>query len=51
MFSGFLIAAVFSRFGTIGVFVIIAGSMGLVAFDIAVFGPLTRGRRLEDLSP
>lgn len=49
VFSSFLIAFFLGRFGTRGVFGFIAGSMLVVAFVIGLFGPLTRGRRLEEI--
>jgi putative MFS transporter len=51
MFSGFLIAYVLHRAGTAGVFLVIAGAMGIVTIVISTFGPATRGRPLEELSP
>ncbi len=50
MFSAFLIAAILKSFGAAGVFVFIAGCMGIVALVIALFGPRTRGRTLEQIS-
>lgn len=49
VFSSFLIAFFLTRFGTRGVFAFIAGSMLVVALVIGLFGPLTRGRRLEEI--
>ena len=50
-FSGFLIAFVLGRYGVSWVFLLIAGSMVLVALFIGVMGPLTKDRSLETLSP
>jgi len=50
MFSAFLIAAILREFGAPGVFVFIAGCMGMVAAVVALFGPRTRGRTLEQIS-
>ncbi|HEY3756839.1 MAG TPA: MFS transporter [Opitutaceae bacterium] len=49
VFSSFLIAFFLDKFGARGVFGFIAGSMLIVAAVIGVFGPLTRGRRLEEI--
>jgi len=48
--SSFIIAALLARFGAPGVFVFIAGCMGMVALVIGAFGPKTRGRALEEIS-
>jgi putative MFS transporter len=48
--SSFIIAALLARFGAPGVFVFIAGCMGVVALAIGGFGPRTRGRALEEIS-
>jgi len=50
IFSSFLIAAILDRTGSGGVFVLIAGSLVLVALTIALFGPRTSGCSLEALS-
>ena len=50
-FSGFLIAYVLGRFGVSWVFLLIAGSMIMVALFIGVMGPPTKNRSLEMLSP
>jgi len=47
VFSGYLIAAVLSAWGSVGVFVLISGAMVVVATVIALFGPRTRGLALE----
>jgi putative MFS transporter len=51
MFSTFLIAAILDHAGSSGVFVLIAGSMLIVALTIGLFGPRTRGLALEQISP
>jgi putative MFS transporter len=51
MFSAFIIAALLRGFGAPGVFVFIAGCMGVVALVIGIFGPHTQGRSLETISP
>lgn len=50
MFSAFVIAAILRSFGPAGVFVFIAGCMGIVALVIGIFGPRTRGLPLEHIS-
>jgi putative MFS transporter len=50
MFSAFVIAAILRGFGAPGVFVFIAGCMGVVAAVIAIFGPRTKDRPLEEIS-
>ncbi len=50
IFTSFLIAFCLREFGTTGVFVLIAGAMGVVIVTIGVFGPRTRGVSLEELS-
>ncbi len=47
--SSYLIAAVLGGFGSGGVFILIAGSLGLVAIIIGAFGPRTRGLALEGI--
>jgi MFS transporter, putative metabolite:H+ symporter len=47
IFSSFAIALVLANFGSVGVFVFIAFSMGVVVVVIACFGPRTRGLALE----
>ena len=51
IFVGFLIAAVLSAYGTLGVFSVIALAMVIVAGTIGGFGPDTNNRELEELSP
>ena len=50
LFSGYLIAATLARAGPGGVFVLISGAMLIVSLTIALFGPATRGRSVEDIS-
>ena len=50
VFSAFVIAFFLDRFGTGGVFVFIAGSMAIAALAIALFGPPTSNRALEEIS-
>ena len=50
VFSAFVIAFMLREFGAPGVFVFIAGCMGVVVFVIGVFGPKTRGLPLEHIS-
>ena len=50
IFSSFLIAAILDRAGSGGVFVLIAGSLLLVALTIGLFGPRTSGCSLEEIS-
>jgi MFS transporter, putative metabolite:H+ symporter len=50
-FSGFLIAYILGHFGVSWVFLLIAGSMALVALFIGVMGPPSKNRSLEVLSP
>jgi putative MFS transporter len=50
IFIGFIIAFCLRNYGTLGVFVFIAGAMVIVFLVIAVMGPRTTGRRLEAIS-
>jgi putative MFS transporter len=50
MFSAFVIAAILRGFGPPGVFVFIAGCMGVVAAVIGIFGPRTKNLPLEQIS-
>jgi putative MFS transporter len=50
MFSAFVIAAILKGFGAPGVFVFIAGCMGVVALVIGIFGPRTKNLALEEIS-
>jgi MFS transporter, putative metabolite:H+ symporter len=50
IFIGFIIAFCLRNYGTMGVFVFIAGAMLIVFLVIAIMGPRTTGRRLEAIS-
>ncbi len=50
VFSSFVIAAILKSFGAPGVFVFIAGCMGIVAAVIGIFGPRTKDLPLERIS-
>ena len=50
VFSAFVIGFVLGRFGTAGVFALIAASMGVVALAIGGLGPRTSHRSLEAIS-
>ena len=50
IFTAFLIAGVLREFGTVGVFVFIAGAMAMVMLAIGLMGPRTRGIALEEIS-
>jgi len=50
MFSAFIIAAILKSSGAPGVFVFIAGCMGVVAVIIGIFGPRTKNLPLEKIS-
>jgi putative MFS transporter len=50
MFSAFIIAGLLKAFGAPGVFVFIAGCMGVVAIVIGAFGPKTKDLPLERIS-
>ena len=50
VFSAFLIAFVLGRFGTEGVFALIAAAMVVVALVIGAMGPQTNNRTLEAIS-
>jgi putative MFS transporter len=50
VFSGFVIAFVLGRFGTPGIFALIAASMLVVALAIGGMGPRTARRALEAIS-
>ena len=51
IFVGFWVADLLASFGPIGVFVMIAAAMLVIIVGIAMFGPKTNGRSLEELSP
>jgi putative MFS transporter len=50
IFIGFIIAFCLRNYGTLGVFVFIAGAMIIVFLIIAIMGPRTTGLRLEEIS-
>jgi putative MFS transporter len=50
VFVGFIIAFCLRNYGTLGVFVFVAGAMFAVFLIIAIFGPRTTGLRLEAIS-
>jgi putative MFS transporter len=50
IFVGFMIAFFLRDFGTTGVFLFIAAAMATVVGVVAIFGPSTTGRRLEEIS-
>ncbi|MGU7779405.1 MFS transporter [Burkholderia sp. PU8-34] len=50
IFTSFVIAAVLKGFGTVGVFVFIAGAMAIVMASIGLMGPRTKGIALEAIS-
>jgi putative MFS transporter len=50
VFSSFIIAALLTGFGAMGVFVFIAMAMAVVVLDVGLLGPRTAGRRLESLA-
>ena len=50
IFTGFFIAAILQRFGVPGVFMFVASAMAVVVISIAVFGPRTNHRSLEEIS-
>lgn len=50
IFTAFLIAAVLGQFGTVGVFVLIAGAMAVVILVIGLMGRRTLGIPLEAIS-
>ncbi len=50
IFTSFLVAGILKEFGTIGVFVFIAGAMLIVMAVIAFMGPPTRDLALEKIS-
>jgi putative MFS transporter len=50
IFTGFIIAAILQHFGVPAVFLFVASAMGVVVLSIAVFGPPTNHRSLEEIS-
>ncbi|HKE40789.1 MAG TPA: MFS transporter [Casimicrobiaceae bacterium] len=49
-FSGFLIAFFLRDFGVVGVFAAITTCYVMVVLSIGIFGPKTRGRRLDEIA-
>jgi MFS transporter, putative metabolite:H+ symporter len=49
-FTSLIIGFLFQRFGTAGVFALIALAMFVVVISVGVFGPRTRGLTLEQIS-
>jgi putative MFS transporter len=50
VFMAFVIAFTLQNYGVVGVFSLIAGSMGIVMVSIGTLGPRTAGRALEEIS-
>jgi len=50
VFSAFIIAFFLGRFGALGVFAFIGGSMVVAALSVALFGPATSNRTLEEIA-
>jgi putative MFS transporter len=50
IFTGFIIAWVLGNYHVTGVFIFIAAAMILVFLIIALFGPRTNQRRLEEIA-
>ena len=50
IFTGFIIAAILQRFGVPAVFLFVASAMAVVVLSIALFGPRTNHRSLEEIS-
>jgi putative MFS transporter len=50
VFMAFVIAFTLQNYGVVGVFSLIAGSMGIVMLSIGSMGPRTSGQALEDIS-
>jgi putative MFS transporter len=51
IFVGYWVAAILGAVGQIGVFVMISIAMACIVLVIALLGPRTNGRRLEDVAP
>ncbi len=49
--SPFVVSALFTSFGYVSVFIYIASTWLIVALLVAVFGPSTTGRSLDELNP
>ncbi len=50
IFTGFFIAAILQHFGVPGVFMFVASAMAVVVLSIAVWGPRTNHRSLEEIA-
>jgi putative MFS transporter len=50
IFTGFIIAAILQRFGVPAVFMFVASAMAVVVLSIALFGPRTNHRSLEEIA-
>jgi MFS transporter, putative metabolite:H+ symporter len=50
IFTGFVIAAILQHFGVPAVFLFVASAMAVVVVSIALFGPRTNHRSLEEIS-
>jgi putative MFS transporter len=50
IFSGFFIAFFLRNFGTVGVFLFVAGAMAIVALAVVLFGPRSTQLALEEVS-
>jgi putative MFS transporter len=50
IFTGFIIAAILQHFGVSAVFMFVASAMAVVVLSIALFGPRTNHRSLEEIS-
>ena len=50
IFTGFFIAAILQHFGVPGVFLFVASAMAVVVLSIAIWGPRTNHRSLEEIS-
>jgi putative MFS transporter len=50
IFVGFFIAFFLRDFGVVGVFIFISVAMAIMVFAVAIFGPRTTGRSLEEIS-
>ncbi|HEV2365764.1 MAG TPA: MFS transporter [Caulobacteraceae bacterium] len=51
LLSGYIIGFTLLKAGPTGVFVLISAAMLIVSATIALFGPATRGRSIEEISP
>ena len=50
IFVGFFIAFFLREFGVPGVFIFISGAMAIVVVAVALFGPRTTGRGLDEIA-